>query len=543
MIDMKRKAPRFDISFELSANQEEGKGINISQKGLGFLTTHELMPAESIPFNTEIKGYIFSQKSYRISGSGRLLYSIRYKENTEFFYNGFEFITLDEGSNEKLMDLLEDIRKFNKSLESGIEHKTLADFNYYPSDDVFQKSNIFYESMSKIVDQKYKMFSFYLDSASKSTSDFVQMKSGDTKQMIMMGSNNYLGLTVHPEVIAAAKKALDTYGVGNGSGAMVGGTLKIHKELEEALADFTGKESVMLFNSGYAANVGIISGTLRPGDAVVNDQLNHASVFDGCKLSGAKDFVYSHNNMDSLERILKRAQLKFNGTLIVVNGIYSTNGETAPLDEIVKIAVKYNCRVMVDEAHGLGVVGKKGIGACELFDVHDKVDIIMGTLSKSLAGVGGFAASSKELIDYLKYYSRSYLFSTSIPPATAASVLKALELLRDNPEIREQLSSNITFFRESLQKLNLNIGNTRGAIIPIYIPDMKNLLGVSKKLFEKGIYHNVMSYPAVPMGGSLLRFGIMATHTRAELQQAVDAIRVCMDEEGLLDQTESSRDE
>jgi glycine C-acetyltransferase len=530
-IDANRKVPRFNITFTFSSNNLEGKGINIGQKGIAFLTGEEIVPAENIPFETEIKGFVFSEKTYLIKGRARILYSAKSKNNSAYYHNGMEFIKLDDASQNKLFELLDDIRKYEKSISGKKTNKTLADFIYFPAMDIFEKTKIFYEMYETLLHKKYEMMSYHLDSASMPSSVFVNNRSGKKKKMIMMGSNNYLGLTTHPDVIKAGIEALETYGSGNGSGIMVGGKLSIHKKLEEELADFIGKESVILFNSGYAANLGIISGIARPNDAVINDQYNHASVFDGCNLSGAKTLIFTHNDSVSLERILQRAKLKYNGNLIIVNGIYSSNGNMCPLDKIAEVAARYDCRIMVDEAHALGVIGEKGRGVCEHFGVSDKIDIIMGTMSKSLAGVGGFAASSKEVIEYLKYYGHSYLFSTGIAPSTAASILKALEILRNEKGIRENLRSNIKYFKEGLIKLNMNIGITEGAIIPIIIPDMSVLSRISSYLFDKGVYHNVFSYPAVPLGGSLLRFGVMATHTVSDLKYVLDVIEEYMQKE------------
>ncbi|MCK4798409.1 MAG: aminotransferase class I/II-fold pyridoxal phosphate-dependent enzyme [Spirochaetes bacterium] len=535
MIDIKRRVPRFDINFTISSNNIKGKGINISQTGLGFLTDQELIPAEDIPFKTEIKGYIFSDKTYPVKGKARLLYSILTKTHRELFYNGFEFIKLDNKSKEKLYELLNDIREYQKSQDSKFEEKTLADFVYYPSNDLFGKANLFYEAINKKDASLFEMLSYYLDSPSSSYSSFIHRKTKKTRNMIMMGSNNYLGLTTHPDVIKAGIDALKKYGTGNGAGAMVGGTLSIHKKLEEDLADFTGKESAMIFNSGYSTNLGVISGLLRPQDAIINDQSNHASIFDGCSLSGAKILLFSHNDISSLKKVLKRANLEYNGLMIVVDGIYSTNGSIAPLSGITKLAKKYNCKVMVDEAHAFGILGKKGIGASEHFELVDKTDIIMGTMSKSLAGAGGFIASTKEVIEYLRFYSRSYLFSTGIPPSVAGSIIKALEIIRADKSIRERLLYNINYFKTRLLDMKLKIGDPKAAIIPIFIPDIQLLLRVSARLFNKGIFHNVMAYPAVPMGGSLLRFGIMATHTKDELKKTLNAIQEAAEEEKLFD--------
>jgi len=533
MIDVKRRLPRFDVKFEFQTNEIEGKGVNISQKGFGFFTEEELIPAEDIPFSTEVKGYIFSNKVYTIKGNGRLLFSRSTKDHRELYYNGFEIINLDKGSQDNLIGLIRDINDLAKK-KNNLENKTLADYLYFPSDDLFDKTSLFTEAFDLSNTKNFQMFSYYMNSPSSPVASFIHRKTKESKEMIMMGSNNYLGLTKHPDVIKAGVKALEKYGSGNGSGAMVGGTLSIHKELEEKLADFTGKEQVMIFNSGYSTNLGVISGLLRPNDAAINDQYNHASIFDGCTLSQSKTLYFTHNSVDSLKRVINRVKLKYNSLLIIVDGVYSTDGTTAPLKEITKIAKKNKCRLMVDEAHGFGVLGKKGIGACEYFDVVDDVDIIMGTMSKSLAGVGGFAASKREVIEYLRYYARSYLFSTNVPPSVAGCILKSLEILSTDNSIREKLLSNVEYFKTRLQEMDLNVGNPNGAIVPIIIPDISLLLRISGKLFEKGVFHNVMSYPAVPLGGSLLRFGIMANHSIDDLNKVCNIIEEIGLEEGLI---------
>ena len=534
MVDIKRSLPRFDVKFKILSKHIEGKGVNISQKGFGVITEKKLLSSQDIYFDAEVHGFIFSEKVYSIKGKARLLHSKKSKKYMDTYYNGFKIIELDNESGSQLYELLEDIRKFQKSPFSDIKNKSLANFFYYPSDDIFYKAGIFYNAMNQDDNESFEMFSYFLDSPNSTTSKIINKNSNASKEMIMMGSNNYLGLTTHPDVIKAGVESLNKYGTGNGAGAMVGGTLAIHKKLEEELSDFIGKEAVMIFNSGYSTNVGTISGLLRAQDVVVIDQMSHASIYDGCSLCSAKTLVFAHNDAKSLEKVIKRVRFTYNGVLIVVDGIYSTDGTIAPLDDIVKIAKNYCARVMVDEAHGFGILGKKGVGAAEHFDLIDKIDIIMGTMSKSLAGVGGFVASSKDVIEYLRFYAHSYLFSTNIPPSVAGSILKSLQLLRDDKSIRERLHANINYFKNRLLDMKLNIGNPRAAVIPLYIPDINLLLRVSSKLFEKGLFHNVMAYPAVPLGGSLLRFGIMATHSENELKRACDIIEEAAIEEKLI---------
>ncbi len=534
MIDIRRTIPRFDIKFNISSKEITGKGVNISQNGFGMITENKLTINDEIFFDAEVHGFIFSDKIYSIKGKVKLLHSTKSKKYMNLYYNGFKFIKIEDESVEKLYELLEDIRKFQKSPFSDIKSKSLANFYYYPSDDIFYKANIFYNAMDQDNNETFRMFSYFLDSSNSATSRLINRMTNKIKVMIMMGNNNYLGLTTHPDVIKASIEAVQKYGSGNGAGAMVGGTFSIHKQLEEELADFTGKEAVMIFNSGYSTNVGAISGILRTQDAVIIDQMSHASIYDGCALCNAKTLIFTHNDAESLEKIIKRIRLQYNGILIVVDGIYSTDGTIAPLKDIVKIASIYRARVMVDEAHGFGILGKKGIGAVEHCNVVNKIDIIMGTMSKSLAGVGGFIASSKDVIHYLRFYAHSYLFSTNIPPSVAGSILKALQLLRDDSSIREKLHSNIAYFKKRLSDMKLNIGKPEAAVIPIFISDHELLLRISSKLFDKGLFHNVMAYPAVPLGGSLLRFGIMATHSENELKRACDIIEEVFSEEGLV---------
>ncbi|MBN2545476.1 MAG: aminotransferase class I/II-fold pyridoxal phosphate-dependent enzyme [Spirochaetes bacterium] len=534
MIDIKRRVPRFDIKFELLSNLLNGKGINISQTGIGFLTEEEIIPADNIPFETEIKGYIFSDKIYKIKGTGNLLYSKKLIGQNELYRNGLKFVNMDDDSKEALFNLLNDIRLFKSDIKDENTIMTLADFYYYPSDDLFAKTSIFSEYIDKNFLINHKMFSYYLDSSCSAVGNMINRKTKDKKEMIMLGSNNYLGLATHPEVIKAGIEALKKYGAGNGAGAMVGGTLGIHKQLEEELADFIGKEEAMIFNSGYSANIGILSGILRPNDVVINDQYNHASIFDGCRLSQSKLLVFKHNDINSLEKIVKRAKYYFNGCIIVIDGIYSTDGSLSPLDEIYRIARTYDCKIMVDEAHALGILGKKGRGTTEYFNLTDKIDIIMGTLSKSLGSSGGFVASSKNVIEYLRFYARSYLFSTSFPPSVAATVLKALHLIKTDNSIREKLHFNISYFINGLKKLNLDIGEPKSAVVPIFISDQKLLFKISSLLFDNGLFHNVMIYPAVPMGGSLLRFGITTSLDENILKKALVIIEKVLKEVGFL---------
>lgn len=302
MLHTERELPRFSVAFSIASNDLVGKGVNLSQSGLGFLTEDEIIPSEGIPFSAEIRGAIFSTRTYQIKGTANLLYSIQSPAHGDLHYNGFEFTELLGESGSILQDLIQDLSRLGSASteEQKQDIVNLANYTDFPSSDIFEKAVYFCSLAKPQLHSDYKTLSSYLDSSSASSARIALRDTTTSRDMIMMGSNNYLGLTTHPDVIQAGIRSLEKYGAGNGAGSMVGGTLTIHNQLEEELSDFIGKDAAMLFSSGYAANVGTISGLARPHDAVINDQYNHASIFDGCRLSGAKTLLYAHNDLDSL---------------------------------------------------------------------------------------------------------------------------------------------------------------------------------------------------------------------------------------------------
>ena len=342
----------------------------------------------------------------------------------------------------------------------------------------------------------------------------------NNQKMLMMGSNSYLGLTNHPRVKKAAIEAIEKYGSGCAGSRFLNGTLDIHITLEEELAKLVGKEASLVFATGYQANLGAISALVGKNDYMITDKYDHASIIDGCRLSPGNMIRFGHNNMNSLERALQ----KLNGAnaLVIVDGIFSMEGHIADLPSIVKLCEKYNANLMVDEAHSLGVLHSTGAGAAMHFGCTDQTDIIMGTFSKSLASVGGFIAADKKIIDYLKHHARSLIFSASLPPASAASVLEALALMREEPERIERLWDNTHYMLKAFKKMGFNTGESCTPVIPLHVGDMMTAFKMWYSLNDEGVFINPVIPPAVPPNNCLIRCSFMATHTIEQLDVALD---------------------
>ncbi len=353
---------------------------------------------------------------------------------------------------------------------------------------------------------------------------------------IMLGSNNYLGLTIHPEVIEAGKEAILKYGSGCSGSRFLNGTTKLHLALEDELAQFLNKEGCVTFSTGFQTNLGIISAIAGRNDYIIGDKENHASIYDGCRLSYAKLLRYNHSDMEDLERQLQSIPLD-SGKLIVTDGVFSMGGDICNLPKIVELAGKYNARVMVDDAHAFGVIGKGGRGTASYFNLEDKVDIIMGTFSKSLASLGGYMVASKEVCNYVRHNSRPFIFAASITPASVQCTRKALEILKREPERVERLQNLARYARKALKAKNIDIRESNNDIIPI-IPintyENEATFIACKKLFENGVYVNSSVSPAVPVGQSILRTSYMATLTEEQIDRAVNIIAKVMGELGLL---------
>ena len=350
------------------------------------------------------------------------------------------------------------------------------------------------------------------------------------RRTIMIGSNNYMSLTSDKRTIKAAKDALDKYGTGCSGSRFLNGTLDLHLQLEKELAEFFNKEEALTFSTGFQTNLGIVSCIVGWHDYIINDSENHASILDACKLSFAKKSIkFEHNNMDDLERVLKRLPEE-SGKLIIVDGVFSMTGDIANLPGIVRLAKKYDAQIMVDDAHGMGMIGKGGRGTASYYDLEDEVDIIMTTFSKSMASLGGCIAASEKVIHYIKHKSRPFIFSASMPPANAASALEALRIIKSEPERVDNLISISNYMRGKLRENNIPIIDGETAIIPIMTYDQMRTLVITKRLLEEGVYVNPVLEPAVPKGQCLLRTSYSATHTKEQMDYAVDAICRVFDE-------------
>jgi len=343
------------------------------------------------------------------------------------------------------------------------------------------------------------------------------------KRRIMLGSNNYLGLTINQNVIEAGIRAIEKYGTGCSGSRFLNGTLNMHLELEAELAEFLRKDAVVTFSTGFQSNLGIISAIVGRTDYVICDKENHASIYDGCKLSYGKMLRYKHNDMEDLERLIKSVP-ETAGILIVTDGVFSMGGDIAKLPEIVKLAKKYGARTMVDDAHGLGVVGEGGRGTASLFGLEKEVDIYMGTFSKSLASLGGYMATSSRVADYVRHNSRPFIFSASMTPASCACALAALRELKAHPELVTKLAHNSQYVREGLSRRGIKHLESTTPIVPIYTYETMRTLGIAKDLYEAGVYVNPVLPPATPPSECLLRTSYMASHNEAILDEAMDII-------------------
>ncbi len=382
------------------------------------------------------------------------------------------------------------------------------------STDIFDKCSKFTKAKELMSAGMYPFFRVI-----ESAQDPEVILSG--RRMIMVGSNNYLGLTNHPKVKEASIEAIKKYGSGCAGSRFLNGTLDIHVKLEEKLARFIRKEAALVFSTGFQVNLGVISALVGKDDVIIIDKMDHASIIDGCRLSYGEVKKYRHNDMADLERILK--QNTDRSKLIIVDGVFSMEGDIVDLPKVVELAKAYGARLMVDDAHGIGVLGKTGRGTAEHFGLEDEVDLIMGTYSKSLASIGGFIAGSSEVIHYIKHFARSLIFSASPPPASVAAVSAAIDIIDNEPERIEMLWKNTRKMLQGLKSLGFEVGPSETPIIPVIVGDDETAFKMAMMLQEEGVFANVAVSPAVPEGKALIRTSYMATHTEEQLDLVLSA--------------------
>ena len=357
---------------------------------------------------------------------------------------------------------------------------------------------------------------------------FIREKDGSIHSVIMFGSNSYLNMSTNDKVMEAANTALNQFGYGMGAVSNYVGVTDIHKELEQRIAKFYNCEDSIVFPSGYGTNVGVISALCNTGDVIINDSANHSSIFDGCRLSNAEIKVFPHSDMKALERILKRIPETQTGRLLITDGVFSMDGDIARLDIITSLAKEYNCRVMVDDAHGVGIVGKTGRGAAEFYSVMDKIDLNVGMLSKSPGGLGGYCAASSEIVQYLRLYARTYFFSTALPASIAAGLNEVFKMFETDGAGRKILWDKINYMKNKLSECGFDIGHSESAIIPVMIYDEDKLFKIHSELRQQGLYTNIVTYPAVRRKECRLRLCAMKELTFEQIDRGIEILkRVC----------------
>ncbi len=343
----------------------------------------------------------------------------------------------------------------------------------------------------------------------------------DGREVINLSSNNYLGLTTHPKLRARALEAIEKWGVGSGAVRTIAGTMAIHLELEEKIAKFKRVEASVVFQSGFTANAGTVQAILGREDVIISDQLNHASLIDGCRLSRAEIKIFPHKDIDACENILKEIESRKCRKLLVTDGVFSMDGDIAPLPQLVELAEKYGCIMMIDDAHASGVLGRNGRGTVDHYNLHGRVDIQVGTLSKAIGALGGYVCSTRDAIEFLYHRARPFLFSTSHPPSVVATCLAAFEVLEQEPQLVDQLWANTRFFKEGLKRLGFNTGLSETPITPVIVGDAALAHQFSRELFAAGVFAQGIGFPTVPEGKARIRTIVTATHTQEELTRAL----------------------
>jgi len=406
-----------------------------------------------------------------------------------------------------------------------------SSFFYSSSDDPFAILEPYNEWYTKAVQQGYYLFAQAMSTPPQSRIDLTEGLRHEHVKLLNLSSYNYLGMSYRPEVLAAARAALEQYGLGAAGSPILSGTMDVHVQLEQALAKFKGKEAVMVFPTGYSTNLGLISGLMRPGDWVIADQNAHASIVDGAILSKANVRFFRHNSPQDLEKKLKSTTGK---KLVAIEGVYSMDGDVCPLPELVAVAKKYGARIMLDEAHSAFIYGAHGRGVAEHFGLEDEVDVHIGTFSKALGGQGGYIAGTKNLYNYLKGFARSRVFSCALSPVVTAGVLKSLELAQAEPELRTRLWENVHHIRRRLEEEGVDVGDSTSQIIPIMVRNDRRIFELGHKLFRAGLYLQPVIYPAVAKHRSRFRVSISASHTFDQLDEGVSILVRVLREEGIL---------
>ena len=400
---------------------------------------------------------------------------------------------------------------------------TLADFADYRGENLLDVKDHFWTFYQDAINKKYMVYGNPISSAPNSEFQVYDRYLDLNRNFLNFCSYNYLGYSHHPEVIKEVQDTIAKYGTGAVSAPLLSGYYDLSKQLEDAMAQFKKKEEALIFPTGYGANLGVLSSLLKPGDTAVLDILSHASIYDGCRLAGANIKVFSHNNADHLEQILKNINTK--RAIVCIEGVYSMDGDLVKLPEIVEVCNKYGAKILLDEAHSSLVFGENGRGVAEHYGLEDQIDITIGTFSKSFGAIGGFVAGDQKLITYIRLFARSYVFSCAMAPHTAAGILKVLELYSNDKSNLKKLWNNTLYMQEKLKEEGLDIGNTQSQVIPVIVGSDQKLRKLSKAIHEKGLYTGVVTYPAVSSKRTRLRLSISSNHTKEQMDTCVSIIK------------------
>jgi len=405
----------------------------------------------------------------------------------------------------------------------NFENASFRDFENIPNMDILERATVFNDFLAYMEKNGHLNYRFQNISGCGPEMEVITNTGNLHKNYVSFVSNDYLGFTQHPKVKEAVINAIQIYGTGAGASPLIGGYFSFHKKLEEKIAHFFGRDSdsSVIYTTGYTANSASLQSLLLKEDIAIVDMAIHASVLEGCLHTNKKTFL--HNDLESLERILKDSKDKYRTKMVIVDGVYSQDGDLAPLDKIWELTQRYGAYLTVDDAHGIGILGETGRGAMEMYGILDKVDLITGTFSKSFANIGGYVVGNSKIISFLKFQSRQHIFSATSTPATAG-IVKAIELIDEEPFWQKQLQSNIAYFKNGLKSLGMEIGTTGSAIIPIKIGDPHKTSEAGRLLLKAGIYTNPILYPAVAKKNARIRMSLMATHTRVHLDSALNAL-------------------
>ncbi|QNA71959.1 aminotransferase class I/II-fold pyridoxal phosphate-dependent enzyme [Streptomyces sp. So13.3] len=414
------------------------------------------------------------------------------------------------------------------------DDRSMKDFTEQRDPDLFAKARSFGSYFRKRNDDQLYWYGMPLQSRCENRAVIRDEITGRTREFLMFASNNYLGLANHPKVVEAVCDATRVYGATNTGCRLIGGTNVLHKELEQRLAAFKQRPACIVYPGGYSANIGAISALVKRDDTVIVDKLNHMSIVDGCRLSGGNRRIYRHNDMADLEKVLQRSADQAMGKLIVTDGVFSMHGDVCELPEIVRLAQQYGARVMVDDAHATGVLGMRGSGTAEHFGLKGEVDLELGTMSKTLAGMGGFVVGEEEVINYLRFYSNSYVFAATIPAGVAAGLIASIDVMESEPERVATLWSNIRLLRGRLADAGFDLENTQSAILPIVIGDERRAMEMGRAVRARGLFCQTVVFPGVPLGDARLRISVTSEHTREDLELAAEMFTEAGQETGVL---------